>query len=62
MTADTLTAPTETPEPDCAWPPSMLDLEPEACWCLPHGHELPCVACRTAPVHEGTIGEMRGRQ
>jgi len=45
MTTHVLAAPTETPEPDCAWPPSMLDLEPEACWCLPHGHELPCVAC-----------------
>lgn len=31
---------------DCSWPP--LDLEPEVCFCLVHGEELPCLAC-TAP-------------
>jgi hypothetical protein len=45
MTTDTLAVATETPEPDCAWPPSKLDLEPEVCFCLAHGQELPCVVC-----------------
>jgi hypothetical protein len=30
-------------EPD-VWLPSELDLEPEQCWCLRCGNELPC-AC-----------------
>jgi hypothetical protein len=56
MTADVLTAPTDTPEADCAWPPTMLDREPETCWCLPHSAELPCPACallRQAPFAKG---------
>jgi len=30
---------------DVYWPPSVLDLEPEVCHCLPHGSELPCSLC-----------------
>jgi hypothetical protein len=31
------------------WPPDdFLDLEPEICCCLRHGHELPCAACERA--------------
>lgn len=37
-----------SPEPDSHWPPSILDLEPEICWCLPHGHKLPCGPCQRA--------------
>ena len=54
MTTDTLPAPTETPEPDCAWPPSMLDREPEGLLCLPHGHELPCGVCELRLPAPGT--------
>lgn len=33
------------PDLDSFWPASVLDLEPEQCWCLPHGAELPCAHC-----------------
>ncbi len=32
------------PEPD-VWPLAALDLEPERCFCLSCGDELPCSTC-----------------
>ncbi len=40
-----LKPPTEHHEPNVHWPPTLLDLEPEQLWCLPHGQELPCGKC-----------------
>jgi hypothetical protein len=28
------------------WSPDLLDLEPEVCHCVAHGHELPCPDCQ----------------
>lgn len=33
-----------------AWSLADLDLEPEQCFCLQHGDELPCPTCRTRIV------------
>ncbi len=41
------------PETDCChWLPGGLDLEPEACFCLAHGAELPCTVCEPASSPE----------
>jgi hypothetical protein len=34
-------------EPD-VWPPGSLDREPESCWCLSCGAELPCLTCKSS--------------
>jgi hypothetical protein len=39
-----------TGAPDVCWPQAELDLEPEICHCLPHGHELPCAVCERRRV------------
>jgi hypothetical protein len=38
------------PEPD-VWPLAALDLEPEQCWCLSCGDELPCSTCLSESTH-----------
>ena len=44
----------ESSEPDCVhWLPSTLDPEPEQCWCLRCGDDLPCAcALRQADPNE----------
>lgn len=33
------------------WPPDhLLDIEPEVCLCLIHGHDLPCRLCELGNV------------
>lgn len=38
------------PEPD-VWPLAALDLEPEQCFCLRCGNELPCSTCLSKNTH-----------
>lgn len=36
---------------DCIhWSPGAVDPEPEQCWCLRCGGELPCLSCSPQPV------------
>lgn len=44
-------------EPAVAWLPSLLDLEPEQCWCLACGDELPCGCAERALTAKSLNGE-----
>lgn len=37
-------------EPDAFWPDSTLDVEPEQCYCLACGEELPCYCATASPL------------
>jgi hypothetical protein len=40
------------------WPPGALDVEPEPCWCLACGQELPCPpGCQFVP---STVNQTQG--
>jgi len=45
--ASTAWDPQQEPE---VWLPAELDLEPEQCWCLIHGRELPCSGCLATAI------------
>jgi len=42
---------------DGLWSPSTLDIEPEQCWCLSCGDELPCGCAERALAAEALSGE-----
>jgi hypothetical protein len=48
-----LLSPSGTAHPDTPHWLEGLDLEPEACDCLSHGHELPCGQCDEADCMSG---------